>query len=250
MVASTNSKITRVQPVFGWLKANGGQGWPATLVQLANGVAPLSTCGPVISVDLDHEFELSATPARLAWMIRNVDRLAPQDGRQWRILRKRVADRKAVQNALALLDAGVVHGVPRSLLLEGRTHADCLIECQTAFIWIEGKRFDWLSASTKWDVARDQLARNLEAVWSIARSAGKDYRLLICHEHALKHHEVLLVDGYRGGTWTGGWPHLTDDLRREFASRIGTVTWGAIVGEWPDLQKLPELHDLARGTEE
>ena len=54
-----------------------------------------------------------------------------------------------------------------------------------ALIWIEGKRFDWLDPSTTWDVTRDQLARNIEAVASLAGAASKDYRLLICHEDSL-----------------------------------------------------------------
>ena len=74
------------------------------------------------------------------------------------------------------------------------------MECEHAFIWIEGKRFDWLSPSTTWDVSRDQLARNIEAVWTLASKAGKDYRLLICHEFDFKHHEMALLDGYRNGT--------------------------------------------------
>jgi hypothetical protein len=181
-------------------------------------------------------------------MIRNVERLAPRDGRQWEVLRKRVAvaGKGAVQRTLASLDAGHIEKVPRSLLLEGKTRADCLIECERAFIWIEGKRYDWLSPFTTWDVARDQLARNVEAVWSIASAAGKDYRLIICHEHQLKHHEICLVEGYQTGTWAAGWPHIAEDQRREFATRIGTVTWGAIAREWPSLRTLPELRDLAR----
>src|SRR5438034_988078 len=82
--------------------------------------------------------------------------------------------------------------------------------------------------STTWDVGRDQLARNLEAVWGLAQASGKDYMLLICHEHPLKHHEVSLIEGYRRGTWAAGWPHIEPDQRRQFATRIGTTTWGAI----------------------
>jgi hypothetical protein len=63
-------------------------------------------------------------------------------------------------------------------------------------IWIEGKRDDWLSPSTKWDVTRDQLARNVDAAWCIA-SKKQDDRVLICHEYPLEHHEVSLLEGYR-----------------------------------------------------
>jgi hypothetical protein len=61
------------------------------------------------------------------------------------------------------------------LILEGPTSADWLIECERALIWIEGKRYDWLDPATTWDVARDQLARNVEAAWLLAQEQGKDY---------------------------------------------------------------------------
>jgi hypothetical protein len=44
-------------------------------------------------------------------------------------------------------------------------------------------------------LTRDQLARNLEAVWMLAEAAGKDWWLIITHEHCLKHHEEQLVNG-------------------------------------------------------
>jgi hypothetical protein len=197
---------------------------------------------------LDPEQEVPPTPSRLAWMIKNVDLLAPRDGRQWRILRDRVSDPDAVQKALKSLERGDVADIPRKLQLEGKTHADCLIECEHAFVWIEGKRFDWLSPSTDWDISRDQIARNLEACWSLASEAGKDYRLIICHEHRLKHHEARLLEGYRQATWFAGWPHVPDEQRREFAARIGTLTWQEIAQEWPGLRTLPELNDLTPMT--
>jgi hypothetical protein len=249
MIGSTNSKNTRVQPIFRWLATYGGQAWPGRLVQLATGITHIPTCGLLNSAHIEREAEVLPTPSRLSWMIRNVDALVPRDGRQWKTLRQRVEDRDAVQSTLASLEAGKTLGIPRLLVFEGKTHADCLIECEGAFIWIEGKRFDWLSPSTKWDVARDQLARNLEAVWSLASLHQKDYCLLICHEYPLKHHELSLVNGYRCATWAGGWPHIGEDQRREFATRIGTLTWGAIAMEWPTLRTLPELHDLASAPE-
>jgi len=241
---SFNSKYTRVQPVFHWLETHGGNQWPSTLLKLTHGLAQSIRCGALARVELDPERTVPATPVRLAWMLRNASRLAPQDGRLWEELRNRTANVEEVENALERLDSGDSSGLG-SLCLEGRTHADCLVECEAAFIWIEGKRFDWLSTALKWDVCRDQLARNLEAVWTLANAADKDYCLLICHEHPLKYHEQLLVEGYRNRTWSGGWPHhLTATQRREFAKRIGTVTWQEIAGAWPLMRSLPELQDL------
>ena len=68
-------------------------------------------------------------------------------------------------------------------------------------------------------MTRDQLARNTEAAWLYANQLGKDFCLIVCHEHALKHHEELLITGYRDGTWAGGWPHLTSSERQLLGSR-------------------------------
>jgi hypothetical protein len=211
---------------------------------MAEGISAPSECGPIKQMHLDPEVTVCPAPARLAWMLRHTHELIPRDGRKWDELRKRVADRKAVTDALALLDTGTVQGVPDQLVLEGRTHADCLIECANALIWIEGKRFDWLDPSITWDVTRDQLARNIDAVASLAAAAGKDYRLLICHEHGFKHHETLLLTGYRTGAWAGGLPHVSAARRQDFAVRIGTLTWATIARHWPGMATLPELQDL------
>ena len=74
--------------------------------------------------------------------------------------------------------------------------------------------------------------------------ADKEYCVLLCHEGELKHHEIQLLDGYRHSTWSAGWPHISEDQRRKFSTRIGTVTWGEIADEWPALRELPELQDL------
>jgi hypothetical protein len=72
----------------------------------------------------------------------------------------------------------------------------------------------------------------------------KDYCVVITYETALKHHERLLIDGYRAGTWSGGWPHLPPSQRAEFASRIGTLRWAQLVDHWPALREQPGLQDV------
>lgn len=237
MADESNSRLTRVQPVFKWLKEQDDEFWPARLVSLAHGVEKLANCGPIERVHLDLELEVSATPARLIWMLENASRLVPSNGRNWGQLSKRVADQAKVREAIEALKAGKAPA--REFVLEGRTHADCLIECEHALIWIEGKRFDWLSPSTTWDVNRDQLARNVEAAWTLAQKAGKEYRLLICHEFPLKHHEVALLGGYRAGTWSAGLPHISPQDRQQFRERIGTLTWNEIARAW---STMPALH--------
>jgi len=236
-----HSGRTRVTPVFTWLQAHGGSDWVTELLRLADGIQVTNSVGEVVKLSVESEpegngeQEVEPSPARLAWMIRNAHRLAPTDGRQWTRYRERVIDNPGRDEALRTLDAGDAKGLPKELKLEGSTHADCVIECERAFVWIEGKRNDWLSPSIKWDVTRDQLARNLEAVWQLAGQAKKDFWLLICHEHDLKHHEQELVDGYRAGTWKAGFPHLSEDTRLSFRQKIGTVRWQTIRRHWPAL---------------
>ncbi len=260
-----NSIRTRVEPVFSWLCEHGGSGWPAEFLSLCDGLhlppreLPQSPSRrgrskrPLLSFDpgavvadgccFAKVRKVKASPDRLAWLIRNAHRLAPSNCKKWKDYRKRVLENPHRDAALELLDAGTRKGVARKLILEGATHADCLVECEHAIVWIKGKRNEWLAAGTKWDVSRDQIARDLEAAWHLAMRAGKECCLVICHERELKHHEQLLIEGYRSGTWSGGWPHLAPELRRELGRRIGTVTWAEMVEHWPALRELPELAD-------
>ena len=233
-----HSGRTRVTPVFTWLREHGGSGWVMELLRLADGIQVPNSVGEVISLSVDPEREVLPSPQRLAWMIRNAHRLAPQDGRLWKEYQRRVIDNPGRDEALRRLDAGDPKGLSKELILEGSTHADCLIECTNAFVWIEGKRNDWLSPCIKWDVTRDQLARNVEAAWLLGGQAKKDFWLLICHEHELKHHEQELIDGYRAGTWKAGFPHLPPDTRSLFRKKIGTVKWQTIFIHWPALSEV------------
>jgi hypothetical protein len=232
--ADENSRRTRVQPVFTWLRDKGGLDWPAHLIHLASGLQATIEPGLLVAIEFDDEVRVAPSARRLEWMIHNAGLLAPRDGRQWREYTRRVTENPSLAAALEALARGT--GTINPLLkLEGPTSADCLIECEHAVIWVEGKRNDWLEPSTKWDVTRDQLARDAEAAWIRATALEKDFCVLVCHEHSLKHHENLLVNGYRTGTWIGGWPHLTESERELLGSRIGTVTWSAISDRWPPI---------------
>jgi hypothetical protein len=97
-------------------------------------------------------------------MLENVERLAPRDGKRWEELRGRVANRDQVLRAHANGSS-----LPRKYVLEGPTHSDCLIECADAFIWIEGKRNDWLSTSIDWDLS----GINWPAIWKRSGQSPK-----------------------------------------------------------------------------
>ena len=230
-----NSRRTRVEPVFSWLRDCGERNWPARLVGLADGVRDVQPVGALVAIEFEKERRVPPSVARLMWMIENVDRLAPRDGRQWREYRRRITDNPEHDAALAALRRGDPRGLSPSLKLEGYTSADCLIECEHAFLWIEGKRNDWLEYSATWDVTRDQLARNAEAAWLVAKEHGKRSVVILCHEHPLKHHEEVLLAGYRAGTWSAGWPHLDSAIRGTLGAALGTLTWEKIVTEWPGI---------------
>jgi hypothetical protein len=113
----------------------------------------------------------------------------------------------------------------------GKSRADCIVECAHLVIWVEGHE---LEMGTKGEPARDRLARDLEAARALA--AGREYCVLVLHD-GLRHHERLLVDGYRAGTWAGGFPHLDEAVRRSFRARIGTLARERLAGEWRPLRK-------------
>src|SRR4051812_23207562 len=120
MAGLTSSMTTRVRPVFDWLRDNCEETWPEKIVKLAN-ITGLKSCGRIIEMHLDPEREVPPTRDRLIWMLRNVERLAPIDGRRWEALRARTANRDQV---LAAHDGGTP--LPRDFVLEGPTHCDCL----------------------------------------------------------------------------------------------------------------------------
>ena len=242
---STNSRESRVIPTFSWLEAYGGVDWPQRLVDLAEGLEARPHCGQLVGLEFINERQVPPSNERLTWMLRNADRLTPTDGRRWRELASRIGNRAAVEAAISALEEGRREDVPDALVLEGPTHADCLIECDDAIVWVEGKRFDWLSLSTTWDVTRDQLARNTEAAWRLSQKAGKDFCVIVCHETTLKHHEMSLIEGYRQQTWAGGWPHVDSRIRSQFSQRLGTLRWSQIADEWPSMR---DLHYDAAGN--
>ena len=211
MSSDENSKVSRVDPVFGWLEEQGGADWPTRILELAHGLEATIEPGRLEKLDYLKEVTVPASDERLAWLSERAEELG--------------------------------YSGPMPAVLEGKTHADCLITCERAVIWIEGKRHDWLSSRTKWDPERDQLARNVEAAWIYARKNQKaEYCMLLCHEVDLRAEEQALVVGYRSGELSAGWGHIEDeDVRRDFGRRIGTLTWSEIAAEWPEMRSNPRL---------
>lgn len=251
MAGPLNSRMTRVLPIFRWLREHGGATWPKDLLELAGSNRTVADPGDVEDVRLDIELRVPATAERLAWMIENVRALVPAEGRRWRELLKRIErDPQKRVRALNTLREGNTVRLPRGFVLEGETNADCFVIAKHAVIWVEGKRFDWLDPKITWDAVRDQVARNIDAARTWANqhpnSIGKarEYYLLVCHEHPLKHHETQLIQGYQRCTWAGGLPHVSEEVRRDMSTRIMTLPWSRILDRWPALRALPELADF------
>jgi len=240
-----NSKDTRVRPVFNWFSKCGCLTWAQDLVNMAEGLNYRPICGAVIKVHYEKEWHVPASSIRLAWMMQHKSSLVLNNRRDIDELKARLADHTAVKVIINKLLSSIESvRLPPRYRLEGSTYADCLIECEKAIIWIEGKRFDRISFSTKWDKNRDQIARNLDALQRLAQKEGKDYCLIICHEHELDYREQNLVKGYRGGALLDGMPHLEEPVRRDLGLRIGMLTWQAISRKWKGIRLLPKLSDL------
>jgi hypothetical protein len=219
MVSATNSRVSRVQPIFKWLAENGEPTWPKALLSLAgDGGDP----GDVQKVHLDPEVRVPASAERREWMLRYAASLTAK-GANSDLLKKRIED--------------------GATTLEGQTSADCLIECEYMTIWIEGKRTDKLSPGIRFDDKRDQLARNLEAAW-IRAGNEKDFRVIVCSEQPLTGYEKDLVEAYRSGTLTKAVEHLEDATREMFQVRLLCLQWSQIADRWDGMRNLTELFDL------
>ena len=102
IVSAENSKVTRVEPVFGWLRDNGGDQWPAQVLSLVDGLEIPLDPGVHVRTECVEEVKVPSSARRLAWMIRNADRLTPRDGRHYDDYRKRVIENARRQEGLAV----------------------------------------------------------------------------------------------------------------------------------------------------
>jgi hypothetical protein len=256
-----DSSLTRVQPVFNCLLKEwpNGPEWLQPLCALATKTRPGSQLPTNIGTLLESEtpseenhrkgrmFErpVAAPKAFLRWLLRHPERMDCRDEltfgsedpekQEWRrkLLRGTQPERAAAQGAA--LDS-LEHTPPESRagkwwVFEGRTHIDCTLITQDCVLFIEGKRTEALSPSTRWFKKRSQLWRNVEAAQEFA--AGKQFAVILAVEREADGAKIvagaddLLVDSY---------PHLDALTRQELSSHfLGFVTWPEIVREF----KLP-----------
>ena len=234
LASAQNSRNTRVTPVFSWFRDEcSDPEWATRFLSLTTGLRTRTKPGRVLGTGL--EVGIAPSSRRLRWLLQEGEAWTPASTRDE--LRAR-ARGDAAREALAVLERdGELPGRLRRQRLERATFADAIIWCERLLIWIEGKRNESLSRHTTFDSGRDQLARDLEAAWRLARMVQKDYCVVICHEHELRGTDRRLVEAYWSGDRVDGLRHLTSEEWRPFADRLGTVTWKKLAEAWPELQR-------------
>jgi hypothetical protein len=248
-----DSSRTRVQPILGQLLTTHGTNaeWVLRLWDLArrDGAAPPPASAGTLKAELlDTDpktgvlraFEGPVPPPTefLRWLILHPEKLAvPDDGTfgttDDNAARTKRADlfstdptrREAAQaEALAAIDRlGAGASSRKWWAFEGFTHVDCCLETDTFLLFIEGKRTEPISASTRWFRQRNQIWRNLEAASELA--AGRVFGVILAVENEA---ERLLDAAVR--TRDDSLPHLPQAQREELQQHLlGAITWGKII---------------------
>jgi hypothetical protein len=177
--------------------------------------------------------------AFLKWLLENPDRMQVDDttnygatsesAREWR--RKLFSSDPALRSdaqreGLArLAERGSAGSSHAWWAFEGFTNVDCCLITEHAVIFIEGKRMETVSASTRWFAQRSQLWRNVEAAAQFADA--KDFTVILAVEHP---HEGTgaLVEAER--TLNDSYPHLSPERRTDLSRHLlGFVSWPDIV---------------------
>lgn len=250
-----NSSITRVRPFFRTLfdKDRTGMSWLSELLmamplyegkadRLNLDSAPIEDqCLQISevkdrilgSVNIEECFEYRVPPSRgfLQWALENPEVLTwPENGKkkfgaETQFKREclfgfhgKELQKDSIKSGVALLmDMGVYSSSKQWWAFEGFTEIDCLIETETCLIGVEGKRTEFVSASTYWYQERNQIVRNLEVLREIAMKEGKEYVFILINEEGVdpvsKQHFVVSLPHNEG---------LADEL---YAHYLGCLSW-------------------------
>jgi hypothetical protein len=253
-----DSSLTRVQPVFNCLldKWPTGAEWLPRLCEMVShtrsGSKVPSNLGMLLESEVPRErdarrgkvFERIVPPptAFLRWLLQNPEKLqipneqtfgtTTEDARVWRqkLLRGTREERETVQReGLMWLEARKGSGSYRKRwAFEGWSHIDCTLVTENCVIFLEGKRTEAISASTRWFTRRSQLWRNVEAARDFA--AGKHFAVVLAVENSAEGEDALKK---ADRSMAGSYPHLDDPARRELSKHfLGFVTWSQVVREF------------------
>ncbi len=254
-----DSSLTRVQPVFNCLlnKWPSGEQWIETLCEMARRAHPGASVPTRIGSLLESEaprdetsrmrkiYERLVPPptAFLRWLLQHPDQLqvrpndqtfgtTTENAREWRrrLLRGTRQEREEMQReGLAALERRKGPGSYRKRwAFEGFSHVDCCLISRNCVLFIEGKRTDSVSPSTRWFKQRSQLWRNVEAAEEFA--AGKQFGVMLAVESEPDGTNALAAAGV---TLAGSYPHLAPEQRANLAAHLlGFVTWPQIAREF------------------
>lgn len=242
-----NSSITRVQPVFNELCQRANENW---LPQLLGMASRANLCRPQgfasvgkLKRPFTHEFELGATAPvdYLKTLLASPGRLRSavecnpgilKSSKDPNVEQKRRSlchgDSPTISQGLAKLDAGEVRsGSGTWWVLESTTKVDYALFTEQTNIFIEGKRTEpELTKSVRWDVGRNQVFRNLDALRK-SRLEDKDYFMLLIVDAGSKAEaEAVTLDaGYQVAV--SSWPHLSLKETRDLYDKhyLGYITW-------------------------
>ncbi len=243
-----DSSLTRVQPILGDLLQRPAADWLSVLLSLGSRANACCAGGFDWVGNLQREppaekcFEwcVASAPDYLKALLVSTDRLRAATEENPKILtrsksqavnlkRKQLVDGDAqtVAEGLQKLDSGRIRsGRGTWWVLEGTTKVDCAIFAEKATVFIEGKRTDRLSKSIKWDLQRNQIFRNLDALRVAPYRQDDFFMLVIVEENSAAAHETERLDrGY--DVAVPSWPHLSANEASCLYEQhyLGFTTW-------------------------
>lgn len=202
------------------------------------------------------EYRIPPPTAFLRWLIEHPDRMhwcmekgtSPETvDRRRRLFDQRddTARREAIKEALGELARLKNTGSARQWwAFEGFTEVDCCLETKRILLFIEGKRTESLSTSTRWYPGRNQLVRNLEAAQEAAGT--KQFAVMTISEEPIEQLDAAAVEQ--------SLPHLSPREREELMCHdLGNTTWRELCqATGLDFEELPSTtkEAVARGMYE
>jgi len=247
-----DSSLTRVQPVFGNLFQRTTANWLPALIALGSRSTKCHEgrfdwvgslrCDPPTAECF--EWSVLSPVDYLKALLVSTDRLSAAAKAKPSILKsskdpvvekKRksliAGDPETIAEGLGKLDSGYTRSAKGTWwVLEGTTKVDCAIFAEKASIFIEGKRTEpKLTDSVAWDLKRNQVFRNLDALRMVHYLNTEYYVLLIVEANSKASREAEKLDsGYEVAV--PSWPHLSDNEARSLYEKhyLGYTTWQAV----------------------
>jgi hypothetical protein len=240
-----NSSLTRVQPICDalrkpdasssdWLR----QLWTLAVMTKPGAIPPPSALGSILDTKI-YERAVPPSTAFLRWALENPDRLNPLPGPEYGATGHVAQERRAAlfgpdASTRDQVRAGALEALEKTggsgsaqawWAFEGFTHVDACFETSTCLVFIEGKRTETVSASTRWFSQRNQLWRNVEVAHEMAR--GREFGVILGVETARAGEAAL---NQASISRDSSYPHLSDAQRAELDRHLlGFVVWPQIV---------------------